>query len=424
VAHEDHIVSIDVGTSKICTLVATYNDHGKLSIIGVGNVPAQGIRKGVVVNIEETISSISASLEEAERMAGYPIESAFISIGGAHISSLNSRGVIAVSRADGEISHEDVSRVIEAAQAISLPMNREVLHVLPRGFVVDGQEGVENPAGMTGVRLEVETHVINAASSAMRNLSKCVAQTGVEIEEIVMSPLAAGETVLTPDDKELGVVLLDIGGGATDVAMFVEGSIWHSTVIPIGSSHVTNDLAIGMRIPFSVAESIKKEGYRAPQAQAGDDDSLFESMENDQEVVDLSKYGVEGGGTFLRSDLNEIIEARLTELFEMVNTEIKKSGQDGMLAGGAVIVGGGALLPGIADLAKEKLGLPARIGKPHDIIGLSENIQSPMYATAVGLLLWGLKAREQREMVRVAPMQLWLNSFERVRSWVKRSFFP
>lgn len=422
-AQEEHIVAIDIGSTKVCALVASYTEAGRMSVIGMGSVPSQGIRKGVVVNIEETISSISAALEEAERMSGFAIQSAFVSIGGGHISSLNSRGVIAVSRADGEITHEDVGRVIEAAQAISLPMNREILHVLPRGFVVDGQEGVENPSGMTGVRLEVETHIVNTASSAVRNLAKCVGQTGVEIEEIVMNPLAAAEAVLSSDDKELGVAILDIGGGSTDISIFVEGSIWHSAVIPVGSSHITNDIAIGLRIPFAVAENIKKDSYQPDSGQ--DDGTLFDDVGGENsDVIDLAKYGLDGGGTFLRSDLNEIIEARLSEIFELVAKEIKKAGQEGLLAGGVVLVGGGSLLPGIVDVAKEKLGLPARLGKPHDVMGLSDNIQSPHYVTAVGLLLWGLKARDQRDMVRVAPMQLWLNSFDRVRNWIKRSFFP
>ncbi len=421
-AQSDIIVAIDVGTTKVCTLVAEARQPGKMSIIGIGNVPSQGIRKGVVVNIEETISSISASLEEAERMAGYPIDSAFISIGGGHISSLNSRGVIAVSRADGEITHEDVARVIEAAQAISLPMNREVLHVLPRNFVVDGQEGVQNPAGMTGVRLEVETHVVNAASSAVRNLAKCVAQTGVEVEEIVMSPLAAAEAVLNQDDKELGVCLLDIGGGSTDIAIFVEGSIWHSTVLPIGSSHITNDLAIGLRVPFAVAEKIKKEAYQP--ITVFEEGTLFEDVSKNGDSIDLDAYGVEKGGLVARESLNQIVEARLNEIFDMVAKEIKKSGQQGLLAGGVVLTGGGSLLPGISEVAKVNLGLPSRIGKPLNVLGLTDGIESPAFVTPVGLILWGIKAREQRELIRVSPMQMWFTGFGKIRKWVKKSFFP
>ncbi|HNT30344.1 MAG TPA: cell division protein FtsA [bacterium] len=417
----DYLVSIDVGTTKICTLVAAFSEDTKLSIVGVGNVPSQGIRRGVVVNIEETISSISASLEEAERMAGYPIESAFVAIGGSHISSLNSRGVIAVSRADGEISHEDVARVIEAAQAISLPMNREVLHVLPRGFIVDGQEGVENPAGMTGVRLEVETHVVNAASSSVRNLAKCVQQTGVEVEEVVLSSLAAAEAVLGNDDKELGVVVLDIGGGTTDIAIFVEGSIWHSAVLPVGSSHITNDIAIGLRIPFDAAEKIKKAA--ALGEQNFEEGTLFEEM-NRSDAFDLADFGVDNGGIVSRQTLNEIIEARLAEIFEMAAAEIKKAGQQGLLAGGGVLVGGGALLPGIVEIAKEYLALPVRIGKPREVVGLSEDITSPVYATSIGLLLWGMKSRQHRELIRVSPIQVWFNAFGKVRNWIKRSFFP
>ena len=418
----NYLVSIDIGTSKVCTVVASCSEDNRLSVIGVGSVPSQGIRKGVVVNLEETISSISASLEEAERMAGYPIDSAFVSIGGNHLASLNSRGVIAVSRVDGEITHEDVARVIEAAQAISLPMNREVLHVLPRGFIVDGQEGIENPAGMTGVRLEVETHVVNAASSAVRNLAKCVQQTGVEVEDMVMNSLAAAEAVLSSEDRELGVVVLDIGAGSTDIAIFVEGSIWHSQVLPIGSHHVTNDIAIGLRIPFSAAERIKKETYLP--TQVFEEGTLFEDVNKKDDYFSLADYGVENGSSVHRSDLNAIIEARMSEIFEMVAAEIKKSGQQGSLAGGAVLVGGGALMPGVAELAKEYLRLPVRIGKPADLIGLADNLCSPLYATPIGLLLWGIKSRQQQELIRVSPVQVWLNLFGRIKNWVKRSFFP
>lgn len=418
----DYLVSIDIGSTKVCTIVAAYGEDQKLSVIGVGEVPSQGIRKSVVVNLEETISSISASLEEAERMAGYPIESAFVSIGGNHLASLNSRGVIAVSRVDGEITHEDVARVIEAAQAISMPMNREVIHVLPRGFIVDGQEGVENPAGMTGVRLEVETHVVNASSSAVRNLTKCIQQTGVEVEDIVMSSLAASEAVLSSEDKGLGVALLDIGGGTTDISIFVDGSIWHSAVLPIGSSHVTNDIAIGLRIPFEVAEKIKKSSYAPlPDYEEG---TLFEDVSSAHDVIDLEQFGIDKGGKIPRSDLNDIIEARLSEVFEMAAEEIKKAGQEGLLAGGVVLVGGGAMLPGIVEIAKQYLKLPVRLGKPRELIGLADNLNSPLYATSIGLLLWGMKSRQQRDLVRVSPIQLWFNIFGRLRDWIKRSFFP
>lgn len=423
----DYLVAIDIGSTKICTLVATY-DGEKISVVGVGNVPAQGIRRGVVVNLEDTISSLSSSLEEAERMAGYSIESAFVSIGGGHISSLNSRGVIAVSRADGEITQEDVGRVIEAAQAISLPMNREILHVLPRGFILDGQEGVENPAGMTGVRLEVEAHIVNTASSAIRNLSKCVQQTGVEVEEIVMSSMATAEAVLNSDDKELGVAILDIGGGTTDISIFVEGSIVHSSVIPIGSNHITNDIAIGLRIPFDVAENVKQKAlnnHHYARLDPTTGESLTEDIpQANHDIVNLSDYGLNKEVLISSMDIYEIIEARLSELFDLTKEEINKAGQEGLLAGGIVMSGGGAMLSGIEEIAKEQLHLPVRVGLPKQMLGIADGIRSPLYSVAIGLLLWGVKSREHQETSRTSPVHVWFNVFTRFKDWIKKSFFP
>lgn len=423
----EYAVAIDIGSTKVCTLVAIY-DGQKMSVVGVGSVPSQGIRRGVVVNLEDTVSSVSSSLEEAERMAGYSVETAFVSSGGSHVSSLNSRGVIAVSRADGEITQEDVARVVEAAQAISLPMNREILHVIPRGFVLDGQEGVENPAGMTGVRLEVEAHIINTASSAVRNLTKCVEQTGVEAEEIVMSSLATAEAVLTPDDRELGVAVLDIGGGTTDVALFAEGSIIHSAVIPIGSHHITNDIAIGLRIPFEVAENIKKNALSNKKYEI--ENPATEKIQTEAviplaaDVINLMDYGLEKEVLISIADVYDIIEARLAELFDLVKEEISKAGQDGLLAGGIVMSGGGALLFGIEEIAKERLHLPVRIGTAREVMGVSDNIKSPLYSTAIGLLLWGVKSREFRTVERTSPVQVWFGFFGKVRDWIRRSFFP
>jgi cell division protein FtsA len=374
------IVGIDVGTTKICVLVGELDRDGKLNIVGVGTCPSQGLRRGVVVNIEETVTSIGAALDRAERLSGKKITTAYVGIAGSHISSENSKGFVAISPSHRDIMQNDISRAIEVARAIAIPANREVIHVIPRGYVVDGQEGIKNPIGMSGFRLEVETHIITGAVSSIHNLIKCVHKAHVEIEDLVLEPLASSEAALAEGETELGVVLVDVGGGTTDIAVFADGAIWQTVVLPIGGNLVTSDIAIGLRLPFGVAEELKLTyGHCDPSTIAADD------------MIDLSQYMPNCMDLVPRKLLAEIIQARVEELFEMVREEIKKSGYDGLLPAGLVLTGGTASLPGILELAGQTIDLPARIGSPLGLHGLADSICRPAYSTAVGLLLWGLR---------------------------------
>jgi cell division protein FtsA len=373
------IVGIDVGTTKICVLVGELDRDGKLNIVGVGTCPSQGLRRGVVVNIEETVTSIAAALDRAERLSGKKITTAYVGIAGSHIISENSKGFVAISPSDRDIVQNDISRAIEVARAIAIPANREVIHVIPRGYVVDGQEGIKNPIGMSGFRLEVETHIITGAVSSIHNLIKCVHKARVEIEDLVLEPLASSEAVLADGETDLGVALVDIGGGSTDIAVFSDGAIWHTVVLPIGGNLVTNDIAIGLRLPFGVAEELKVTfGHCDPSSIAEDD------------MIDLAQFMPDCDDLVPRKLLAEIIQARMEELFEMVHEEISKSGYDGLLPAGLVITGGTAEMPGIQGLAGQVLDLPTRIGTPLGLHGLADSISRPAFATAVGLLQWAL----------------------------------
>jgi cell division protein FtsA len=374
------IVGIDVGTTKICVLVGELDRDGKLNIVGVGTCPSQGLRRGVVVNIEETVTSIAAALDRAERLSGKKIESAYVGIAGSHIESENSKGFVAISPSHRDIVQNDISRAIEVARAIAIPANREVIHVIPRGYVVDGQEGIKNPIGMSGFRLEVETHIITGAVSSIHNLIKCLHKAHVEIEDLVLEPLASSEAVLADGETDLGVVLVDIGGGTTDIAVFADGAIWQTVVLPIGGNLITSDIAIGLRLPIGVAEELKiTYGHCDP------------SAIDDDDMIDLAQFMPDCNDLVPRKLLAEIIQARVEELFTMVHEEIKKSGYDGLLPAGIVITGGTADLPGILELASQTLDMPARIGSPLGLHGLADSISRPAYSTAVGLLLWGLR---------------------------------
>ena len=376
---ERTIVGIDVGTTKICTLVGEVDEVRGLRIIGVGVTPTHGIRKGVVVNVQEATSAIATSIEKAERISGYTIESAYVGLAGAHISAINSRGVVAVNRGERGIQPADIERALEATRAVAIPHNREVLHVIPRGYTVDGDDGVRDPLGMQAYRLEVESHIITGATASIHNLVRCVQGTGVGIDALVLEPLASGDAVLTDVEREMGVVLADIGGGTTDIAIFIEGSIWHTVVLPTGGEHITNDIGIGLRTPFTTAEELKiKQGHARP-----------ESI-NPNETIDVSVFGEGERQRVSRQFLAQIIEARVEEIFDLILQEIKRSGYDGLLPAGVVLCGGTADLAGIRDLARDKLNLPVRIGAPQDLQGLVDILGSPAYATSVGLLQWGL----------------------------------
>jgi len=405
------IVGIDVGTTKICVLVGELDRDGKLNIVGVGTCPSQGLRRGVVVNIEETVTSIVAALDRAERLSGKKIISAYVGITGSHIDSENSKGFVAISPSHRDIEQNDISRAFEVARAIAIPANREVIHVIPRGYVVDGQEGIKNPIGMSGFRLEVEAHIITGAVSAIHNLIKCVHKARVEIEDFVLGPLASGEAVLADGETDLGVILIDIGGGTTDIAIYTDGAIWQTVVLPIGGNQVTNDIAIGLRLPFGIAEELK--------VTYGHCDS---SIVDNDDMIDLAYFMPDCNDLVPRKLLAEIIQARVEELFTMVHEEIKKSGYDGLLPAGIVITGGTAELPGIAEVAGQILDLPARIGTPLGLYGLADSISRPAFATAVGLLLWDLR-HTSLVVDEEEPLEEKLNMLSRFGRWL-RAFIP
>lgn len=385
------IAGLDIGSSKITSLIATSSPEGLLNVIGVSTIPSRGLRKGQIVNIEEAVGVITEGLEAAERMAGYSMSRAFVSVGGSHIACQNSRGVVAVAEPEKEITKDDVRRVIEAARAVSLPSSREILHVLPRGFIVDNQEGIKDPLGMTGIRLEVETHLISGSSTALRNLAKCVAEVGVDVEGLVFGGLASSEAVLSETEKELGVVLLDIGGGTTDICLYVDSALSYSGVIPIGAKHITNDLAIGLRVSLESAEKIKLAlGEKSKivvtpekeEKKEVEDEINLEHLELPEELKKVSR----------KTLIEGIIKPRLNEIFTMVLLEIKKSGFGGMTPAGLVITGGGAETVGVVETARRSLAMPVRIGRPTTgITGLIEEITSPTHAAAVGLILYGAR---------------------------------
>ena len=390
------IAGIDIGSSKTATIIASVDEEEKLKVIGTASLPSKGMRKSQIVNIEEAAESVVESVEAAERMAGYRLTRALVSVGGAHLASQNSKGVVAVAEPENEITDEDVRRVIEAARAVSLPSSREVIHVQPRYYTVDGQEGIKDPTGMSGVRLEIETHIVTGSATAMRNLSKCVAEVGADVQSLVAAGLAASESVLTETEKELGVILVDIGGGATNIVIFVEGAPYYTSVLPIGAKNVTNDLAIGLRLSLEAAEKIKialSTQKKKPVKPGKKEEEEKEEEREEKEEIDLAELGIfEAKKTISKKTLvNGIIQPRLKEIFTMVGMEIKKSGVAGLTPSGVVICGGGAQTVGLVETAKRTLAMPVRIGRPRGLSGLIDEIQTPDFAVVTGLLLYGLK---------------------------------
>jgi cell division protein FtsA len=378
---ERTIVGIDVGTTKICTLVGQVGDNGLLRVVGVGVVPARGIRKGVITDVEEAAKAIGESVQKAERVSGYTITRAYVGVGGGHIASLNSRGVAAIGRGDRPIDRDDIARAMEAAQAVAVPHSRRIIHSIPREFNIDGQDGIRNPLGLMGYRLEVEAHIVTGAAASIQNLIHCIEMNNISIADLVLQPLASAEAVLTSEEKSVGVALLDVGGGTTDLATFVEGSIWETLVLPVGGNQITTDIAIGLRTPPPAAEDAKIRYAHANPLLVGDD-----------EMIEISSFGEETLRTISRRELCQVVTARVEEMFELVGNEIKRSGMDGLLPAGMVITGGTANLTGIRELAARTFLLPVRIGVPQRLHGLIETISNPAYATSVGLLLWGMRA--------------------------------
>jgi len=376
-AKENTIAALDIGNSKIRVIVAVVSAEKKEPhIIGLGVSPSLGLRKGAVIDVEELINNISAALEDAERMSGMPIHHVFVGVGGAHIQSVASKGVIAI--AGKEITQDEIGRVLEAAQALSLPPNRRILRIIPKNFTVDEQKGIKNPQGMMGIRLEVEAHIITGQAQVVQNLEKCVHQAGVDIDDLVPAALAAAEAVLSKRQKELGVVSIDIGADSTSVVVYEEGSLVHSAVLPIGGNSVTNDIAIGMRTSIDTAEKIKIE-YGTTQV-----DEV-----SDRETIDLGIISKIDTQKISKKHLAEIIQARYHEIFYMVKDELKAIGRDGMLPAGAILSGAAIKTPGTITLAREVLGLPVQMGFAQEVSGVVDKIDDPAYVTAVGLVIWG-----------------------------------
>lgn len=394
------VAGIDIGTTKITVIIAGVGEDSLVNVLGVATVTSRGIRKGQIVDIEEATGSIVESLEAAERMAGYSISSAFISVGGAHIQSSNSHGVVAVAEPHKEINSEDINRAIEAAKAINLPSTREVLHVLSREFIVDSQAGIKDPVGMTGVRLEVNTHIITTGGTAIRNLEKCASLVGIDVDGFVFGGLASATSVLTETEKELGIILVDIGGGTCDICMYIEGALSYSTVLPVGARNITNDLAIGLRISLESAEKIKlllnkKESQPTlPIQNVETSEKKNKEKSESKDDIDLSDLHLPEGLTKVsRKTLVEgIIRPRLNEIFTMIGLEIKRSGFGGLTPAGIVICGGGAETMGIVEAAKRNLAMQTRVGIPGNISGLIDEIISPSFAGAVGLVLYAAKS--------------------------------
>ena len=379
---ERYLVGLDVGTSKVAALVGEMVGGQNLDVVGLGVAESKGIRRGVVVNLEAAVDSIKKAIEEAELMAGVEIDSVYLGLSGPHIKGFNSRGVVAVAGKNREISREDVRRAIDAAKAVALPSGREILHVLPQDFVVDEQDGIADPVGMTGARLEVNVHIVTGNASSIQNLVACVNRAGVSVVDTVLEHLAASEAVLTPDEKDLGVTLVDIGGGTTDVAIFERGSLWHTGVIAVGGDHFTNDIAVGLRTPVPEAEKIKRKCGCA-----------LSAMVDDEETIEVASVGGRRPRVMARRILAEILQPRAEEVFNLVWDEIRRAGCEKSLNSGIVLTGGAALLDGVPEVAEQIFDLPIRRGCPTELGGLADHINSPVFATAAGLLRYGQRTQ-------------------------------
>ncbi len=404
------IVGLDIGTSKVLAIVGEVSPSGEVEIIGVGHHPSRGMKKGVVVNIESTVQSIQRAVEEAELMAGCQIHSVYAGIAGSHINSFNSHGIVAIK--DKEVGPGDVERVIEAARALAIPADQKVLHILPQEFIIDKQEGVREPIGMCGVRLEAKVHIVTGAASAAQNIIKCVRRCGLEVDDIILEQLASSTSVLTEDEKELGVCLVDIGGGTTDISVFTEGAIRHTAVIPIAGDQVTNDIAVALRTPTQYAEEIKKKYACALAQLAGAD-----------ETIDVPSVGDRPPRKLSRQTLAEVVEPRIEELFGLVLAELRRSGFEDVIGSGLVLTGGSAKMEGVIDLAEEVFHMPVRLGVPQYVGGLSGVVHNPLYATGVGLVLYGSKSAHGGTYARSGRsgggMQ---GAVDKMKSWFQGNF--
>ena len=407
-AEKNLIVGLDIGTSKVVAIVGEVTHDNELDIIGIGTHPSRGLKKGVVVNIETTVQSIQRAIEEAELMAGCQINSVYAGIAGSHIRSLNSHGIVAIR--DKEVTPGDVERVIDAARAVAIPADQKILHVLPQEFIIDNQEGIKEPVGMSGVRLEAKVHLVSGAVSAAQNIIKCVKRCGLDVDDVILEQLASSHSVLTEDEKELGVCLVDIGGGTTDIAVFTEGAIRHTAVIPIAGDQVTNDIAVALRTPTQNAEDIKIKYGCALTQLAGVD-----------ETIEVPSVGDRSSRRLSRQALAEVIEPRYEELMTLIQEELRRSGFEDLVAAGIVLTGGSSKMEGLIELAEEIFHMPVRLGVPQHISGLSEVVRNPIHATGVGLLLFGHRQRSEgggHEALGKGMKGVW----QRMKSWFQGNY--
>ena len=404
------IVGLDIGTSKVVAIVGEISLDGDIEIVGIGSSPSKGMKKGVVVNIESTVQSIQRAAEEAELMAGCQIHSVYVGIAGSHIRSLNSHGIVAIK--DKEVYRADLERVIDAAQAVAIPADQKILHILPQEYVIDDQGGIKEPLGMSGVRLEAKVHLVTCAVNAAQNIEKCIRRCGLEVEEIILEQLASSYSVLTDDERELGVCMVDIGGGTTDIALFTEGSIRHTGVIPIAGDQVTNDIAMALRTPTQHAEEIKIKYACALTQLAGPDETIKVPSVGDRPPRDLS-----------RQSLAEVVEPRYDELFTLVQAELRRSGYEDMVPAGVVLTGGTSKMEGVVELAEEIFHMPVRVGYPQTVRGLNDIVRNPIYATSVGLLQYGMEHRNDGGKTSSAKSSGTSESFwSRVKAWLQGNF--
>ncbi len=404
------IAGLDVGTTKICCVIAEYSALGSLEIIGVGVSPSRGLRKGVVVNIDSTVESIKQAVGEAEEMAGAEVTSVLAGVAGGHIRGVNSRGVVAVSGKHREVSQADVDRALDAARTINLPPDREIIHALPQTFIVDDQDGVKEPLGMSGVRLEVEVHLVTGATTSVRNLIRSVNRAGLQVQDVVLEPLASSEAVTSPEEKELGVLLIDVGGGTTDVALFRDGAVWYTGVLPLGGDHISNDIAVGLRTPTADAEELKKRHGCA-----------LTALVREDETIEVPSVGGRKARQFSRQILSEIIQPRVEEILTLVARDLARAGLEDVAAAGVVVTGGTAIMHGVPELTEQVFDAPVRRGIPSGLGGLADVVRSPLYATAVGLTLYGADgptsvAGEAADASVVGRMA------QRMRHWVGELF--
>lgn len=402
------LVGLDIGTTKIVALVGEVGAHGQIEVIGVGSQPSRGLKRGIVVNIDATVQSIQKSIEEAELMAGCKIHSVYTGISGSHIRSLNSHGIVAIR--DREVSQPDVDRVIDAAKAVAIPADQKILHILPQEFVIDNQEGVRDPIGMSGIRLEAKVHIVTGGVSAAQNIVKCVERCGLQVSDVVLQQLASSNAVLTDDEKELGVCLVDIGGGTTDIAVFTDGAIRHTAVIPIAGDQVTNDIAVALRTPTKYAAEIKVKNACA-----------LARLVNNNEVVDVPSAMQRSNRQIPKKDLAEVVEARYEELFTLVIAELRRSGFEDLISSGIVLTGGSSKVVGVVELAEQVFQMPVRIGAPTNISGMPEVINNPIYSTSVGLLLTGYHEHldgKDEVLLQDEPKSIWA----RMKAWFKETF--